>query len=171
MSDHRKPDDGASAGNADFASTHWSVVLAAGHRSSPDAHEALAKLCGDYWFPLYAYARRRVRDVHEAQDLTQAFFAELLAKDFLAAARPGRGRFRAFLLTAFQHCLANEWDKARAQNDGSEEREAPAGTHDEQARATGESQTGMQANQKAPGQADRHGQAQLHQCGAEDEVK
>ncbi len=58
-------------GGGKFASTHWSIVLAAGHRSSPDSRAALARLCEAYWFPLYAYARRRVGDVHEAQDLTQ----------------------------------------------------------------------------------------------------
>jgi len=105
-------------GSPDFASTHWSIVLAAGHRSSPDSRAALAKLCGAYWVPLYAYARRRVLDVHAAQDLTQAFFAQLLEKNPLAVARPERGRFRAFLLTAFKHFLANVRDQARAQKRG-----------------------------------------------------
>ncbi len=108
----------APIGSPEFASTHWSIVLAAGHRSSPGSREALAALCRGYWFPLYAYARRRTRKVHEAQDLTQAFFAALLEKDYLATLRPERGRFRAFLLTAFKHFLANEWEKAQAQKRG-----------------------------------------------------
>jgi RNA polymerase sigma factor (sigma-70 family) len=105
-------------GAADFDTTHWSVVLTAGHRSSPDSRKALSTLCQAYWYPLYAYARRRGRNVEEAQDLTQEFFARLLEKDYLAVAQPGRGRFRSFLLTAFKHFLANEWDKARAQKRG-----------------------------------------------------
>jgi RNA polymerase sigma-70 factor (ECF subfamily) len=94
------------------------MVLAAGKRSSPESLDALAQLCARYWFPLYAYARRRAHDVHEAEDLTQAFFATLLEKDCLAAVKPERGRFRAFLLTAFKHFLANQWDKSRAQKRG-----------------------------------------------------
>ena len=102
-----------------FATTHWSVVLVAGHKSSPDADAALATLCETYWFPLYAYVRRRGHNVNEAQDLTQEFFARVLEKDYVAAADPQRGRFRAFLLTAFKHFLSKERDKARAQKRGS----------------------------------------------------
>ena len=103
---------------AQFATTHWSVVLAAGRRGSSDCEAALETLCKTYWCPLYAYVRRRVPDVHEAQDLTQAFFERLLEKDYVADADPKRGRFRAFLLTAFKHFLSKEWDKARAQKRG-----------------------------------------------------
>lgn len=117
MSDDRTPPD-PSVGPAEFASTHWSIVLAAGHRSSPGSRDALATLCRAYWFPLYAYARRRTRDVHEAQDLTQAFFVALLEKDSLASVHPDRGRFRAFLITAFKNFMANEWEKAHAQKRG-----------------------------------------------------
>jgi RNA polymerase sigma factor (sigma-70 family) len=101
-----------------FATTHWSVVLAAGHKSSPNADAALATLCETYWFPLYAYVRRRGHNVSEAQDLTQEFFARLLEKDYVAAADPQRGRFRAFLLTSFKNFLSKERDKARAQKRG-----------------------------------------------------
>src|SRR4026207_509679 len=101
-----------------FLSTHWSLVLQAGNRGSPASDEALASLCQSFWAPLYAYARRRAADVHEAQDLTQAFFAQLLEKNYLASVTPERGRFRSFLLTAFKHFLAKEWDKARAQKRG-----------------------------------------------------
>lgn len=97
---------------AQFATTHWSLVLnAAGEES--EASAALESLCKNYWWPLYGYVRRRVSDEHEAQDLTQAFFEQLLAKNFLAAADPTRGRFRSFLLTAIKNFLSNEWAKAQ----------------------------------------------------------
>ena len=104
--------------NAAFATTRWSIVVAAGHRSSPDSQRALESLCQAYWYPLYAYVRRRVTDVSEAQDLTQAFFAELLEKNYVESATPERGRFRAFLLTAFKHFLSRQWEKARAKKRG-----------------------------------------------------
>jgi DNA-directed RNA polymerase specialized sigma24 family protein len=97
-----------------FASTHWSMVLAAGQRDSPDSDQALATLCRVYWYPLYAYARRRFDRPDEAQDLTQGFFAELLEKEYLQAVDPQRGKFRSFLLTAFKHYLAKERDRAAA---------------------------------------------------------
>lgn len=102
----------------DFATTRWSIVRSAGRDSSPVSKRALASLCETYWYSLYAYARRRASDVHEAQDLTQAFFAELLEKNYLASANPDRGRFRSFLLTAFKNFLAKYWDRARAQKRG-----------------------------------------------------
>src|SRR5947209_15961997 len=98
----------------DFGTTRWSLVLGAGRPGSQEAGAALAELCQRYWYPLYAYVRRRVGDVSEAQDLTQAFFARLLEKNTLAAASRERGRFRAFLLSAMKNFLANEWDKAKA---------------------------------------------------------
>ncbi len=101
-----------------FATTHWSLVLAAGDRRHAEANQALERLCRAYWPPLYAYVRRRVNDVHEAQDLTQAFFERLLEKQHLADADPERGRFRAFLITAFKRFLSNERDKATAQKRG-----------------------------------------------------
>jgi DNA-directed RNA polymerase specialized sigma24 family protein len=93
-------------------------VLTAGGRASADSREALEALCAAYWHPLYAYVRRRVSDVNEAQDLTQAFFAELLEKDYVGSATPERGRFRAFLLTALRHFLSKEWEKAKAKKRG-----------------------------------------------------
>ena len=102
----------------EFAATRWSVVLVAGHRSSPDSRRALASLCEVYWYPLYAYVRRRVDDVHDAHDLTQAFFAELLAKNYVGSAKAERGRFRAFLLTSLKHFLSKERERARAQKRG-----------------------------------------------------
>lgn len=102
------------ARNQHFATTRWSIVLAAGDIDRQGSRDALAQLCETYWYPLYAYVRRRVHDVHEAQDLTQTFFSFLLEKQTIARADPGRGRFRAFLLTALKNFLANEWDKTRA---------------------------------------------------------
>src|ERR1700729_3799050 len=101
-----------------FATTRWSLVLAAGQRNSSQSSAALATLCENYWYPLYAYVRRRGRQADEAQDFTQAFFVRLLEKNDLAAADPGRGRFRSFLLTSLKHFLANEWDRNRAQKRG-----------------------------------------------------
>ncbi len=102
--------DGSNAKPADrhIHTTHWSLVLAAGHRSSSRSNDALAALCRTYWYPLYAYVRRRVRDVDEAQDLTQGFFSQLLEKNYLAVAQPERGRFRAFLLTSLLHDNASK---------------------------------------------------------------
>jgi RNA polymerase sigma factor (sigma-70 family) len=111
-------DKPASAGARHFATTRWSLVAAAGQGRSPESREALAALCTAYWYPLYAYARRRLPGAHDAQDLTQAFFAELLEKDYLQAADPGRGKFRSFLLTAFKHFLAKERERANAQKRG-----------------------------------------------------
>jgi DNA-directed RNA polymerase specialized sigma24 family protein len=104
-------------GHSQFSTTRWSMVLAAG-RHSLDADQALATLCETYWYPLYAYARRRVAQISEAQDLTQSFFATLLEKDYVQPAAPERGRFRSYLLTAFQHFLSKEWEKAKAQKRG-----------------------------------------------------
>lgn len=97
-----------------FATTHWSVVLAAGRSDSTRARDALAKLCQTYWRPLYAYIRRRGHSPHDAEDLTQAFFARLLGRNDVAAVSPERGRFRSYLLAATNHFLADEWDRARA---------------------------------------------------------
>jgi RNA polymerase sigma factor (sigma-70 family) len=111
-------DDASVAGRSEFATTHWSLVLAAGDRDRPQADDALARLCETYWYPLYAYVRRRVVDVHEAQDFTQAFFARLIDERPFEAADPLRGRFRAFLLTACKRFLINEWHKGRAAKRG-----------------------------------------------------
>jgi RNA polymerase sigma-70 factor (ECF subfamily) len=97
-----------------FATTHWSLIVAAREPSSPAARQALALLCEAYWYPLYAYIRRRGHAADEAQDLTQEFFARLLERDLLGAADPADGRFRAFLLAACKHFLANEHDRACA---------------------------------------------------------
>src|ERR1035441_7522137 len=101
-----------------FVTTHWSVVLAAGHSDTTRAYDALAHLCKSYWYPLYAYARRRGCSPPDAQDLTQEFFARLLAGNWVAQADQHRGRFRSFLLSAMKHFMANEWNKAHAQKRG-----------------------------------------------------
>jgi len=102
-----------------FATTHWSVVLAAaGRRDSPGAAEALSRLCQAYWYPLYAHVRRRGYSPHDAQDLTQEFFARFLDHNGLARAEQSRGRFRTFLLTSLDHFLINEWEKSRSAKRG-----------------------------------------------------
>src|SRR5438132_13966297 len=101
-----------------FATTHWSVVLAAGHDSSPGASEALETLCRTYWYPLYAFVRRQGRSPEDAQDLTQAFFARLLEKDYLKSVVQEKGKFRTFLLVALKRFLANQWDREHAQKRG-----------------------------------------------------
>jgi RNA polymerase sigma-70 factor (ECF subfamily) len=101
-----------------FLTTHWSVVLAAGHGDTTRAADALAHLCQAYWYPLYAYARRRGSSPHDAQDLTQEFFARLLEGNWVAQADQQRGRFRSFLLSAMKHFTANEWNKAQTQKRG-----------------------------------------------------
>jgi len=98
--------------------THWSVVLSAQERVSAKSDAALETLCRTYWYPLYAFARRQGHTSHDAQDLTQEFFARLLKKEYLKSAEREKGRFRTFLLTALKHFLANEWDRQHAQKRG-----------------------------------------------------
>jgi len=107
-----------SPGPAQFATTHWSVVTLAGGDSSIPAAQALEKLCRAYWYPLYFFVRRRGYAVHEAQDLTQSFFARLLDMHYLNAVDRTKGKFRSFLLAALEHFLANEWRRAHAQKRG-----------------------------------------------------
>jgi RNA polymerase sigma-70 factor (ECF subfamily) len=101
-----------------FTTTHWSVVLAAGQNANPAAEEALETLCRNYWYPLYAYVRRLGNDEETAKDLTQAFFARLLEKNYVGQADRQRGKFRSFLSGALKHFLADERDKAMAQKRG-----------------------------------------------------
>jgi RNA polymerase sigma-70 factor (ECF subfamily) len=109
---------GQPVGARHFATTRWSLVAAAGQGGSPEAQQALATLCEVYWYPLYAYARQHLPSAHDAQDQTQAFFAELLEKEYLQAADPRRGRFRSFLLTAFKHFLSRQREREHAQKRG-----------------------------------------------------
>lgn len=101
-----------------FAPTHWSLVLSAGDKDSPGSTAALENLCRSYWYPLYAYVRRRGRSPEDAQDLTQEFFARLLEHRWIDRADREKGRFRCFLLSAMNHFLSDEWDKERAQKRG-----------------------------------------------------
>jgi RNA polymerase sigma factor (sigma-70 family) len=101
-----------------FATTRWSLVLAAAERGTETSAAALEALCTTYWYPLYAYARRRGLPPENAADQTQEFFARLVERDFLHTADPERGRFRAFLLTVFQRFLASEYERAQAQKRG-----------------------------------------------------
>ena len=101
-----------------FATTHWSVVLAAGTPESSRYKEALETLCRSYWFPLYAYLRRRGYSSHEAEDFTQGFFTRLLEKKGLRLADPKLGKFRSYLLGALKHFLADERDRTQAQKRG-----------------------------------------------------
>jgi DNA-directed RNA polymerase specialized sigma24 family protein len=106
------------AGKPQFTTTHWSVVLAAGQCGTAQSAPALEALCRTYWFPLYAFVCRRGYEEHEAQDLTQEFFARLLEKEYLRAVDRGKGKFRSFLLAALEHFLAKEWRRANAQKRG-----------------------------------------------------
>jgi RNA polymerase sigma-70 factor (ECF subfamily) len=99
-------------GARQFTTTHWSVVLAAGEAESPVAHAALGQLCQVYWYPLYAYIRRKGYDATDAEDLTQQFFERFIEKHFLRSVHREKGRFRSFLLASLEHFLAKEWTRA-----------------------------------------------------------
>src|SRR3954469_8808291 len=118
---HRFVEPGAGpspSGDRRFATTRWSLVLAAADPAAPGSSEAMAELCAAYWYPVYAYIRRRGHDAHRAQDLAQQFFARLLEKEFLAGLEPDRGRFRSFLLTCVARFLANEREYEAARKRG-----------------------------------------------------
>lgn len=114
----QSPSDGPSP--ARFPTTQWSRVISAGDPDAPQARESLAELCNAYWYPLYAYIRRRGHDPELARDLTQDFFARALEKGLLAEADPARGRFRSFLRTVCAHFLSNrrDWEHARKRGGG-----------------------------------------------------
>ena len=110
--------DCTTTGRAQFANTHWSVVLLAGQSASPLCQEALENLCASYWHPLYAFLKRQGYAPADAKDLTQGFFAKFLEKNYLSSVNPARGKFRSFLLAALKNFLANEWDRAHAEKRG-----------------------------------------------------
>ena len=114
--ENKTPKSGA--GGDVFATTHWTVVLAAGRGASRQAEVALEELCRTYWYPLYAYVRRQGHAREDAEDLTQAFFARLLEKNYLEGLTSDKGKFRAFLLVALKRFLANEWDRGQCQKRG-----------------------------------------------------
>ena len=118
MSSSKREQPSVSQNAGQFATTRWSMVVEAGRRSSPKAAEALATLCGIYWFPLYAYVRRQGHAADDAQDLTQAFFVHLLDKQTLQVADRERGHFRSFLLASLKNFLAKQWRRDAAQKRG-----------------------------------------------------
>src|SRR5881394_1522025 len=105
-----------------FATTHWSVVVEAANSQSPEAASAMEQLCRTYWYPLYAFVRRKGHNHEDTRDLTQAYFAKFLEKRFLKSVDADLGKFRTFLLTSMTHFLANEWDKSQAQKRGGGQR-------------------------------------------------
>lgn len=117
-----------------FATTHWSVVLSAREADSPRSGEALSRLCQTYWYPLYAFARRRGYSPFDSEDMAQEFFARLLQKNYLRAADAEKGRFRTFLLIAFKRFLANEWDRTQAKKRGGGEVHISLNTDDAEER-------------------------------------
>jgi RNA polymerase sigma-70 factor (ECF subfamily) len=106
------------AGSSDFPTTRWTLVIAAADPQRKEARSALASLCEGYWYPLYAYVRRRGYSADRAQDLTQEFFTRVLEGRYLGSANPEKGRFRAFILTSLKFFLADESDRGRAQKRG-----------------------------------------------------
>jgi RNA polymerase sigma-70 factor (ECF subfamily) len=118
MSDSKTSSQSRKPRAEQFATTRWSVVVAAGRRSSPESREALAMLCSGYWFPLYGFVRAQGFSTHDAQDLTQEFFSRLIESNSIGDADRARGRFRTFLIAALKHFLANERDRARAKKRG-----------------------------------------------------
>src|SRR4051812_29598947 len=104
-----------------FAATRWSIVLAAGNgHARTEARRAMGELAKLYWYPLYAFVRRKGYSAAEAEDLIQSFFARLMEKDVLAVADRNKGKFRSFLLAVLNNFLANEWEKAHAAKRGGE---------------------------------------------------
>ena len=110
--------DSVPPGARQFATTHWSVILAAGHGDPMQARAAMEELSRVYWYPLYAFVRRQGHSPQDAQDSTQAFFARLLEKNYVAGAQQAKGKFRTFLLVALKHFLADEWGRRHAQKRG-----------------------------------------------------
>ena len=106
------------AGPSQFPTTRWTLVVAAGDPEQKEARSALVSLCENYWYPLYAYLRRRGYPADEAQDLTQEFFIRVLEGRYLDRADPEKGRFRSFILTSLKFFVADEGDRDRAQKRG-----------------------------------------------------
>jgi DNA-directed RNA polymerase specialized sigma24 family protein len=100
--------------NAQFTTTHWSVVLAAGSGSSPEAQAALGRLCQSYWYPIYAFVRRQGFNAHDSEDVVQGFLAHLLARPFLRGVACENGKFRSFLLASLRNFMADQRDKSSA---------------------------------------------------------
>jgi len=118
MSSNQSEDESGPRTAAQFATTHWSTVLAAGNSASPGSREALEKLCRTYWYPLYAFVRRQGHSSEDAKDLVQGFLLYLLERHVLDKARPELGRFRSFLLGCLKNYLAQQRDQSRAEKRG-----------------------------------------------------
>lgn len=118
MADIESKQASGGGGSDPFDTTQWSVVVAAGQNSSPEAHEALEVLCQKYWGPLYAFVRRRNYSVEDAQDITQGFFARFLERGSIGEASRERGKFRAYLLTALKHYMVDGWRREQAHKRG-----------------------------------------------------
>ncbi len=119
-----------------FPTTHWSRVVTAARRDASEAREALSSLCQAYWYPIYAYVRRRGYAPEQAQDLTQDFFAYILERDLIAMADPARGRFRAFLRTVCARQLAAHHDRQNAAKRGGGRSPLPIDPFDAERRYT-----------------------------------
>ena len=115
--EHHKT-DAQTAPKGLFLTTRWSVVLRANSEEAPDAAAAMAQLCRDYWYPLYAFVRRRGYAIEDAQDLTQGFFAKVIEEMVFAKASAEKGRLRSYLLGALQNFLASEYRRAQRQKRG-----------------------------------------------------
>lgn len=112
-------DEQPTAVRGHFASTHWSVVLAAAQTASPEAAAAMETLCQACWYPLYAYLRRSGQATHAAEDLTQEFFAtRVVTRRIFEGTQPTKGQFRSWLLTSLQNMVRNEWQKGQAAKRG-----------------------------------------------------
>src|SRR5688500_15102974 len=111
-------DTSTTPAGAVFKETQWSMVLRAKDLADPNSEQAMALLCEQYQYPIYAFIRRKGNSRHDAQDLTQEFFHRLISKEFLRNVDREKGRFRTFLLTALQRFLCNEWEKSQAQKRG-----------------------------------------------------
>src|SRR6516162_2727792 len=118
MTQQRSNDNAQEGPAGAFHTTHWSVVLAAGEEGSEQATTALSRLCQTYWFPVYAFIRKKGHSPEQAQDFTQEFFAGFLQKNYVARARRERGRFRVFLMSSVENFLHNQHDRAQAQKRG-----------------------------------------------------
>ena len=125
MSDPSDPHHALHAASASFATTRWSLIAAASADPSPGARAALATLCEVYWYPVYAFVRRRGYNADDSGDLTQEFFATLIEKDYLHAADSERGRFRSFLLTAVKRFLSRQRERATAKKRGGGRKHLP----------------------------------------------
>jgi DNA-directed RNA polymerase specialized sigma24 family protein len=119
---------------ARFATTRWSMVLAAADQSSPDSASALSQLCQTYWYPIYAFIRRQGNSHESAQDLAQEFFARMLEKHYIEDVGPDKGKFRTFLMVCLKRFLANEWDRKTAQKRGGGRAHLPIDFQDAQGR-------------------------------------